>query len=349
VGSYVTRSSWTACDGAASTFSGTPAVGSLSGFSSPGPTRDGRMKPDLVAPGETILSTTSFDLGPACPAPPASSVLANDAMNHTAMRGTSMAAPHVAGAIALLLQKRGPLTPAEIVAYLAAQAHRDVWTGGTAGNDWGSGKLALGDLVDPTIGIASPTPGADLSVGQTTAITWTATDSLGSVASVDVQLSRGGAGGPYEMLASGAPNGGSWSWTVSGPPTTPGQAVLRLVAHDTNENVGTSTMPSGFTIRDPLAVPAEAGLDFALGEVLPNPATGPLRVSFVVGRDAVVRLWVEDVQGRRIASLASGWHRAGRYEARWDPRAAGGAAPGLYFLSYETPGGRRVRRVAVTR
>jgi pimeloyl-ACP methyl ester carboxylesterase len=68
----------------------------ISYFSSRGPTADGRMKPDLVAPGERILSCrhrvlTTGDM---------------QSRNYVAMSGTSMAAPHVSGVIAAFLSKR---------------------------------------------------------------------------------------------------------------------------------------------------------------------------------------------------------------------------------------------------
>jgi subtilisin family serine protease len=67
-------------------------------FSSRGPTADGRMKPDCVAPGERILSVRND----------ARTLDANAMIEdlYTEMSGTSMAAPHVSGLIAAFLSKR---------------------------------------------------------------------------------------------------------------------------------------------------------------------------------------------------------------------------------------------------
>ncbi|MBK7830509.1 MAG: S8 family serine peptidase [Nannocystis sp.] len=68
----------------------------LAPFSSSGPTRDGRQKPDLVAPGVRILAARSAPRG--APA---------DRKYLTRMSGTSMAAPFVTGTCALMLQAAG--------------------------------------------------------------------------------------------------------------------------------------------------------------------------------------------------------------------------------------------------
>jgi serine protease AprX len=77
-----------------------PHVYGVSYFSSKGPTGDGRPKPDLVAPGEKIISCGA---GAALDA--ARSATQSDAL-YVEDSGTSMAAPHVSGAIAAFLSIR---------------------------------------------------------------------------------------------------------------------------------------------------------------------------------------------------------------------------------------------------
>jgi serine protease AprX len=68
-----------------------PHTYGVSYFSSKGPTGDGRMKPDLVAPGEKIVSCSiHWDEG-------------EKSYDYEEKSGTSMAAPHVSGAIAAFL------------------------------------------------------------------------------------------------------------------------------------------------------------------------------------------------------------------------------------------------------
>ncbi|MCW5806468.1 MAG: S8 family serine peptidase [Deltaproteobacteria bacterium] len=61
-------------------------------FSSAGPTRDGRAKPDLVAPGVAIVAARSWSA---------------DGADLTVKSGTSMASPHVTGTVALMYEAAG--------------------------------------------------------------------------------------------------------------------------------------------------------------------------------------------------------------------------------------------------
>ncbi|MGK5685509.1 S8 family peptidase [Actinoplanes sp. URMC 104] len=110
VGSYVVRGA---------------GVGSISSFSSLGPTRDGRQAPTLAAPGQAVIA----------PQPASTGDL------YGPMQGTSMAAPVVTGAIALMLQKNPLLTQADIRHCLQSSARSDKFTDNTPNHAWGSGKL----------------------------------------------------------------------------------------------------------------------------------------------------------------------------------------------------------------
>ncbi|HYE89378.1 MAG TPA: S8 family peptidase, partial [Terriglobales bacterium] len=70
-----------------------PHMYGISYFSSRGPTADGRLKPDCVAPGEKIISANAA-FGP------------RDRAAYVEMSGTSMAAPHVSGLLAAFLSVR---------------------------------------------------------------------------------------------------------------------------------------------------------------------------------------------------------------------------------------------------
>ena len=88
-----------------STHRDSPHTYGVSYFSSKGPTGDGRLKPDLVAPGERI---TSCAAGKKLKEARQSSDTPSDDENAYYMddSGTSMAAPHVSGAIAAFLSIR---------------------------------------------------------------------------------------------------------------------------------------------------------------------------------------------------------------------------------------------------
>jgi subtilisin family serine protease len=101
------------------------AVGDMPDFSSWGPCRRGLPRPDLTAPGQQIESAGLTGSGSA----------------YVVQEGTSTAAPHVTGAIALILAEDASLTQTQIKNHLVATARRDTFTGTPPKSGWGAGKL----------------------------------------------------------------------------------------------------------------------------------------------------------------------------------------------------------------
>lgn len=342
VGAWVTKNRWIDCGGRNVGYTFTPQVGSLMYYSSPGPTRDGRQKPDITAPGMGIASANSLDGSVLCTGTPSGYL--PDGMQHQVLEGTSFAAPHVAGAVALLLQKYGAMTPAQVKSFLAARAVVDVFTGSVWNNAWGYGKLSLGDLTDPTVLLLGPNGGERFAMGSTASITWSAADAYQGVTAVDLHLVRNGS--VEEAIALGVPNTGSYEWQVTGPPTS--QARLKVTARDAAGNSAVDLGDGMFTITLPLATPdAQAIADYALTLRSPNPASGPVDLEFAVPRESAIHVAVFDLAGRRVASLARGSHAAGRYRVRWEAGAGVERAAGIYFVRLRAPGRELVQRIVV--
>jgi subtilisin family serine protease len=101
--------------------------GDFASGSSMGPTRDGRVKPDLTAPGTLVMAPRMRRNG--------------HSTHYDPMSGTSMAAPHVTGVVALLWSIWPGLAAGQIRDSLLSTARNDEFTGPTPNMNWGQGKL----------------------------------------------------------------------------------------------------------------------------------------------------------------------------------------------------------------
>jgi serine protease AprX len=95
---------------------------SISPWSSRGPTADGRVKPDVCGPGQSITAAR-----------------AGSGTGYVTYSGTSMAAPFVAGVAALMLDINNALTPAQLKYNMTASAQD--WTVAGSDSDVGAGRL----------------------------------------------------------------------------------------------------------------------------------------------------------------------------------------------------------------
>jgi subtilisin family serine protease len=118
----------------------------LSFFTAEGPTRDGKQKPEISAPGHGVQAAWSLTH-----------------VQVTGKSGTSMAAPHVTGLVALLMQAAGrPLTAAEIRQAVigAARAEGGAWHGryGTGRIDAAAAVRAIGPKPGEKAGASAVLP-----------------------------------------------------------------------------------------------------------------------------------------------------------------------------------------------
>jgi subtilisin family serine protease len=141
VGSFEVRDSFQNLNGEIIKF-GNDNVGKISRFSSRGPTFDGRVKPDLLAPGGSIFSSvSSYDSFVNFSSVQDTFRFEDRKYSYQAYSGTSMACPMVTGAIALILQNNPNLTPGLVKQILREAADTDEFTGEKGNNNYGWGKL----------------------------------------------------------------------------------------------------------------------------------------------------------------------------------------------------------------
>ncbi len=139
VGNYVDHSSWNNYTGTRF-FDNTVTSGEIMWNSSVGPTRDGRTRPDITAPGANVLSCGVISTMPATISSGPQYVGVGGF--HVAGGGSSASSPVVAGCVALYLQAYPNANAAQIKTAVTMCAHTDGFTGtALPDNAWGYGKV----------------------------------------------------------------------------------------------------------------------------------------------------------------------------------------------------------------
>lgn len=130
VGGYTTKNTWINYIG--ELLNTVYEVGEVLDFSSRGPTRDGRIKPEIIAPGSVIVAARA--------ASEKYSRLDIDRF-YTVKHGTSMASPHVAGVVAIILQFNPNASYIDVLKAIESSARWSEKYGERPNNIWGWGKL----------------------------------------------------------------------------------------------------------------------------------------------------------------------------------------------------------------
>ncbi len=160
VAAYVSKISFKNLAGAQQSYLGYATTNAIAPFSSIGPTADGRMKPDIAAPGMTIASgVNSYDVSYAPNGSNYSSSVAQYTFGASSRKyyyaeasGTSMSSPMFSGIVALLLQANPILTPQQIKQILSRTAYKDNFTTNTPDSTrWGYGKANAYSMIKEAI------------------------------------------------------------------------------------------------------------------------------------------------------------------------------------------------------
>jgi serine protease len=155
-------------------------------------------------------------------------------------QGTSMAAPHVAGVVSLMLAMKPDLTLAQVESILAAAAHRFGTGNDCAVLDCGAGIVdagaALTRLKAMLLKVTAPNGGQRWTLGSRRTITWGATTPNSTV---KIELLRPGRA-PLTLAKAVASQGKRWTWTISRKLGVTGKAQIRV----------TRTLPGGSVVSD---------------------------------------------------------------------------------------------------
>ena len=148
VGAYCSRKYMPLADGSVSENS-RAVVGDLAYYSSYGPDARGIARPDVTAPGFSLVSSVSrYDtVSSQITALQAPGLKFNETFfPYSSYSGTSMSAPVVTGAVALCLQVNPKLGPAKVRQLIKDTSVRDSYVE-SARSKWGAGKLNVEALI----------------------------------------------------------------------------------------------------------------------------------------------------------------------------------------------------------
>ena len=297
----------------------------LAGFSSTGPTNDGRIKPDVVAPGVGVYFA-----------------LASGASSYGTTNGTSLATPLAAGAAALLLSARPELTPIQVRDALRETADSidaaDYPERPNNFTGWGlvnafNAVLSFGPIFsnEPTVSVS----------GGLSVVTTTVVSKFGiTPGSVILRYTVGTQ--PFllesrvEMTLDAAmvfPTSGRYSAVL--PPQAEGTLIRFVIdATDSGGHAYESPAPirnatwqlhyglSGVGTEPPIPVTTE------LRQNYPNPFNPATKIDYRIAGPGFVTLRVYNVLGEEVATLVDREQPAGFYTAAWN---AAGLPSGVYF------------------
>jgi hypothetical protein len=311
--------------------------GNVANFSSPGPSYDGRIKPDVSARGVSTACVSPWD-----------------SLTYTSTSGTSLSTPLIGGACGLILQMHPHWGPMDVLAALRDEASHSTSPNNDVG--WGiidtyrsalGGATAVVDAISLEIALSGSVVVGSIFNGNPAERT------------VDIARQKRLPGSlgweTTEIVPPVIVVPGSSSATFSDTLDSGGVYRYRLRLSDEPLLMGWSnTIRFGYVASLGQRFPnpfvagnvAEATIPYAIGGAPPPPgAEAPISAY------SDVLLEVYDVRGARVTTLFDGIQGPGNYSTPWDGRDLKGnpVASGVYFYRLRASGHQFTKKIVLIR
>lgn len=277
--------------------------GTLATFSSPGPTYDGRIKPEVCARGVETWC--------AVPAGGQTNV-------YGGVGGTSLSTPLVGGSCALILEAHPDWTPMQVREALMNTASNAE----NPNNDYGWGIIdvlaAINYNFPPTIIQRHPLAGTFIAFQDTLQDFWvSAEDYEGDQLLYHWRVDS-------QEIYSGFDSTFRYQWSETGI------ATVKVVVEDSHRNSDSTSWTVQIEAATGIEIPSMNGIpaDFSYDGNFPNPFNPTTSFRFDLPQAIHVHLSVFDLNGRLVKSLINAKLDAGTYVVSFD---ASGLASGIYF------------------
>ncbi|MHB8080224.1 MAG: S8 family serine peptidase [Candidatus Krumholzibacteriia bacterium] len=309
--------------------------GTIAYFSSPGPTADGRIKPDFCTLGVAV---------------PVASPVSDTA--YAAVSGTSLSCPLASGVAALLLQRAPGLTPWQVREALRETASRAA----TPDNDFGWGILDAAAALDWYGPHLAHTALPDTLPPAPAYPVGCRIDDRLPLDPAALQLFWRADGGVWQALPL-APAGAD-SFHAVLPAATAGLTLEYYLAAADSAGIATVAPAGGATAPWRVVIagaPTGAGdlpaARTALLAVRPNPFNPRTEIRYTLARAGRASVRVHDARGAVVRTLLAADLPAGPGAVVWDGRDDAGApvASGVYYCRLAADGVADTRRLTLVR
>jgi subtilisin family serine protease len=277
----------------------------------------GLLKPDVLAPGPNTR-TTALNSG------------------YMSFSGTSAATPHVAGAMALVVEANPNLTPEQMSMILQTTAF-DLGPGGKD-NVYGAGRLDCYAAVQAALAMNNMGSVGGIVIN---AMTETAIEGVLVAVVGGTDTTTTNASGQYQLALPAE----TYTLRFTHPDYQEHQEQVVITANNiTILNVALN--PVAAAIDEPAA---SAPAVFSLAQNQPNPFNPTTAIAFTLPAAGEVSLRVLDVHGRLVRTLADGRHAAGEHVVSWDGCDERGrpVPSGVYLYRLAANGATTTRRMTL--